>query len=1390
MRSATNNRLLSTWVPPPSTSACVPANAVWTLAEITAKTAVTGWPYTGFAINGPAQLQADGDCNITTAPTSLVVVDITCGANPGACIGVDKGTAPTDYQAFCEPRLWNFKLGAQWEESYDGGIRWLRLPDMSMNLSSNKITIGMASAASANTDISYTAQFARDPDTDVLFQLQPAQLEETTAPERSKTQFYGVIDSIRISRGVARYTGNVCQPYDPYDSVSTLIDQFVVFALNIGSNNYQRPGGSVFPYYTRDHGWLTPGAPVYQSQPEILAPDIRNFYDFDTNVIPIDGGSVNFYTAHKFLTYSTREGGYRGRCGIQFPSTVQVGAATNGRDVACALVLEDCILPPRTSANTEEIFVDYATTENLAADFNGLLWGNKRKVDGNETKDTPAKTILVKDQENPEQNGIYKVWPVSGEDGASRWRRIVRAGTLATPHNYENARIFVQDGDTNAATVWYSTTTDPILDETPITFKQEQPCGVYRDDFCVEAYFKVAGFLQPGLGTVNANRPATDRWPGRRGENMTLLDTYYRKSPREKLGEEYSGVRIYFRPENGEKTGRLMVDIGPYAAEIGTSTPAITEFYAGPALRSGVLHANVFYHVSVSRERDVFRLHVNGILEDSFIAQDTIFKPQNRTREQNYMRYRGRGFCGVNSFATTEMLQFRVKPAEIFFKTSDPPYATRFNGAAGMVVSASQSSLFLNFPSNPDALPTEPSYDRKRLFTWPGAPIPDYPADTHVYIVNNISANSNTSTYFKIIPRIRFPDVDSLSVYLATVAADEEYTPNDSLGTIQGKSPVPGTRGNLSLYGLFEEGVRATGNIKLLFSTLANRTIPKKTVFRFGSVEFTPRLPAGFSQFNIVTSGTAGPNTLVLQAEGGSYAAQVPVIAKLTGANGNLSVGSTLTLGTSLGGVAAASTTHVTNLYGLLTIDGVTLTANQRVLLKDQITAAQNGIYTVKATAWERDPLLNDTEEALYGASVRVNGGTVNNGKTFFISTTNILSLGATNLNWTEYLNNLSAITALTFDGNGADDSVIPRKLDGVPVEDGMRILVKDQDDATTNGIYIARAAAWERAPDMNQTSEIQRGVRVVVRNGYTNAGQAFNIDIEDTIPDNQILLGVTEINFVEDTESVADADITATLEDGYCVGIGTEIADEPAAVVKCVTTANVSLSGLSESGTPAMDGVNIEISDEVLVCRQTNPAENGIYVVRSGAWRRATYLNKTDHFVNNFNLDAGSTPPTRSMLVAPQLSSLHADLDDASSPAARAALIRPWSNMSSVAGYADINYIRVGWRLYIQRDNFILGESPITISATYTELTKLHVPRFFRVLGIPALKPDQETGVPSVKNGTPILWDDVIVDDDFHVWRARFKCGNTNSTSRNIVVRVASALGIDETHQFPVAIR
>jgi phage-related tail fiber protein len=57
-----------------------------------------------------------------------------------------------------------------------------------------------------------------------------------------------------------------------------------------------------------------------------------------------------------------------------------------------------------------------------------------------------------------------------------------------------------------------------------------------------------------------------------------------------------------------------------------------------------------------------------------------------------------------------------------------------------------------------------------------------------------------------------------------------------------------------------------------------------------------------------------------------------------------------------------ASTANITTLSGLLTIDGIVLVANDRVLVKDQTASQNNGIYT-SAGAWVRSVGANVSSE-------------------------------------------------------------------------------------------------------------------------------------------------------------------------------------------------------------------------------------------------------------------------------------------------------------------------------------------------------------------------------------------------------------------------------------------
>ncbi len=71
----------------------------------------------------------------------------------------------------------------------------------------------------------------------------------------------------------------------------------------------------------------------------------------------------------------------------------------------------------------------------------------------------------------------------------------------------------------------------------------------------------------------------------------------------------------------------------------------------------------------------------------------------------------------------------------------------------------------------------------------------------------------------------------------------------------------------------------------------------------------------------------------------------------------------------------AASTGNLT-LSGEQTIDGVAVVTDDRVLVKDQTTTTQNGIYDASTSSWTRSKDFNGTFDVKTGTLVYVTAGT------------------------------------------------------------------------------------------------------------------------------------------------------------------------------------------------------------------------------------------------------------------------------------------------------------------------------------------------------------------------------------------------------------------------------
>ena len=82
--------------------------------------------------------------------------------------------------------------------------------------------------------------------------------------------------------------------------------------------------------------------------------------------------------------------------------------------------------------------------------------------------------------------------------------------------------------------------------------------------------------------------------------------------------------------------------------------------------------------------------------------------------------------------------------------------------------------------------------------------------------------------------------------------------------------------------------------------------------------------------------------------------------------------------------------------------------------------------------------------------------------------------------------------------------------IDGVTLADGDRVLVKDQTDASQNGIYVAGSSPV-RAADANTSAEVTAGMFTFVEEGTANADNGFVLTTNDPIT-----LDTTDLTFAQ----------------------------------------------------------------------------------------------------------------------------------------------------------------------------------------------------------------------------------------------------------------------------------
>ena len=193
---------------------------------------------------------------------------------------------------------------------------------------------------------------------------------------------------------------------------------------------------------------------------------------------------------------------------------------------------------------------------------------------------------------------------------------------------------------------------------------------------------------------------------------------------------------------------------------------------------------------------------------------------------------------------------------------------------------------------------------------------------------------------------------------------------------------------------------------------------------------------------------------------------------------------------------------------GAIAIDGVTLVLNNRVLVKDQTTATQNGFYKVTtvgsgsaAFVLTRTPDANEASEITGGAFTFVEEGTANADNGYVATHNGVPTLGTDNITFDQFsgAGQISAGAALTKTGNtidvAVDDSSIQVSGDALQVK-ALGI---------TNGMLagsIANAKLSNSSVTINSTALALGGSLTLDTGDFAENGNLFYTDerVDDRI--------------------------------------------------------------------------------------------------------------------------------------------------------------------------------------------------------------------------------------------------------------------------------------------------
>ena len=313
-----------------------------------------------------------------------------------------------------------------------------------------------------------------------------------------------------------------------------------------------------------------------------------------------------------------------------------------------------------------------------------------------------------------------------------------------------------------------------------------------------------------------------------------------------------------------------------------------------------------------------------------------------------------------------------------------------------------------------------------------------------------------------------------------------------------------------------------------------------------------------------------------------------------------------------------AGTTANISLTGTQTIDGVGVVADDRVLVKDQSAAAENGIYVAAAGAWSRSADANTWDE-LVNAYSFVEDGTANSNNGFVASIVAGGTLGSTAVTWVQFsgAGQVIAGTGLTKTGNTLD----------VDTASTSRIVVNANNiDLATTGVTadtyrsVTTDAYGRITGGTNPTTVSGYGLTDVFTKTEINTSLAAKLNLSGGTMSGAVAMGTNKITGAGDPTAAQDVATKAYADSilGSATSAATSASNAASSASASATSASNASTSEGNASTSASASANSaaaaattydEFDDRYLGSKSSNPTvDNDGNALLTGA----LYYNST----------------------------------------------------------------------------------------------------------------------------------------------------------------------------------